>query len=64
MVIAEVIQLMVFSMVGCLVGLIFAAVSIRIQQRVWGLGLFALVFNGLPFLLSVSLWIKGMTVGL
>ena len=61
---AEVAQLIFLSMVGCLLGLIFAVLSIRLQRRVLGVGLAALVFNGLPFLLLASLWIKGMARGL
>jgi uncharacterized membrane protein YbjE (DUF340 family) len=45
---SEVIQLIVFLMVGCLTGLLFAAISLRLQRRVLGIGLAALVFNGLP----------------
>jgi hypothetical protein len=58
---AAVVQLIVCSMIGCLVGLIFAVLSIRLQRRVLGAGLAALAFNGLPFLLLASLWFKGMT---
>ena len=60
----EVVQLIVFLMVGCLAGLIFAVLSLRLQRRVLGMGLAALVFNVLPYLLLMSLWIKGMVRGL
>ena len=61
---AEVVQLIVFTVAGCLVGLVFAVLSIRLRRRVWGMGLAALIFNGLPFLLFLSLWITGMTARL
>jgi hypothetical protein len=64
MAISEVVQVVLFSMGGCLVGLIFGILSIRIQRRVLGVGMAAIVFNALPFLLLMSFWIKGMTVGL
>lgn len=61
---AEIVQLILASITGCLIGLIFAVLSMRLQRRVLGVGLAALVFNGVPFLLLISLWIKGMTHGL
>ena len=60
----ELVQLIGVSIVGCLFGIIFAVASLRLQQRVWSVGSAALVFNGLPFLLLICLWIKGMIVGL
>jgi len=61
---AEVVQLIIASMAGCLAGLIFAVLSLRLQRRVLGVGLAAFVFNGVPFLFLIFLWIKGMKSGL
>ena len=61
---AEVVQLMLFTLIGCLVGIIFAVISLRVQRRVIGLGLAGLFFNGLPLLLLMFHLIKGWTVGL
>jgi hypothetical protein len=60
----EVVQLVLFLMSGCLIGLIFGILSVRFQRRVLGVGMAAIVFNTLPFLFLVTFWIKFMTVGL
>ncbi len=61
---AEVVQLILFTMIGCVLGMIFAAISLRIQRRILGFGLVGVVFNGLPLLLFMFLLIKGWTVEL
>jgi hypothetical protein len=61
---AEIVQLILFTMIGCFIGMIFAVISLRIQRRILGLGLVGVVFNGLPLLLFMFLLIKGWTVGL
>ena len=60
---AEVVQAIVFFMFGCLVGLIFAVLSMCLKGRVLGVGLAALVFNVLPFLLLISLLVGRMASG-
>jgi hypothetical protein len=61
---AEFIQLILFTMIGCILGTIFALISLRIQRRILGFGLIGVVFNGLPLLFFTFLLIKGGTVGL
>lgn len=59
---AEFIQLIVFTAFGCFIGIIFASISLWLQRRIVGMA--ALIFNGLPFLLLMSFWIKGILNGL
>ncbi|MHB8845834.1 MAG: hypothetical protein ACYC7L_13925 [Nitrospirota bacterium] len=63
MAIGEVFQILVVSSGGCLLGICFAVASLRIQRQIRGVGLAALIFNGLPFLLLTFIWIKMMVLG-
>jgi hypothetical protein len=56
----EITQLILFTMIGCAVGIILAIISLWQQQCFLSLGLVALIFNGLAFLFLMSFWIKGM----
>ncbi len=58
MAVAELIQLIIFSTIGRFVGLTSAMLSFRLQQKTWGVGFVALIFNGLPFLMGITFWIK------
>ena len=51
-------QLINFTMIGCIIGIIFALISLRIQRRILGFGLTGVVFNGLPLLLVIILLIR------
>jgi cell division protein FtsX len=64
MVFSEIAQIIFFTMIGCVIGIIFAVISLRLKRRFRSLGFMALVFNGLPFLLLLTFWIKGVLVGL
>ncbi len=55
---AEFVQLFFFTMIGCLVGIVLAVISLRLKRRFRSLGFIDLVFNGLPFLLLLTFWIK------
>jgi hypothetical protein len=59
----EITQLVFFTMIGCAVGIILAIISLWVHWRFLSLGLVALIFNGLAFLLLMSFWIKGMLDG-
>jgi hypothetical protein len=61
---AEFVEVIFFTMIGCVLGMISAVISLCVQRRVLGLGLAGVVFNGLPLLLFMFLLIKGWTVGL
>jgi hypothetical protein len=63
MAVGEVIELCFSVMVGCLAGIVFAALSLRSRGRLRVLSLVALLFNGVPFVLLLALWIKGRTSG-
>lgn len=63
MAIGEISQILVVSSGGCLLGILFAAASLRIQRQIRGVGLAALTFNGLPFLLLMFIWTKVMVLG-
>ncbi len=58
----EIVQLILFTMIGCFVGMIFAVISLRVQRRILGFGLAGIVFNGLPLLLFIFLLIKQLVV--
>jgi hypothetical protein len=52
----EIAQLILFTMIGCIAGIILAVISLWLQRRFLSLGLAALIFNGLAFLFLVF-WI-------
>jgi len=60
MALAEFDQLFVATAVGCLLGLILAIRTLKLQTRWIGIGLVGLIFNGIPLLILAAAWIKGM----
>lgn len=55
---SEVIQIFLALFVGCIVGLVFAGLSVRARGHVFGTALAAVGFNGLPLLLLLFLSIR------
>ncbi|HMS43249.1 MAG TPA: hypothetical protein PKE69_23675 [Pyrinomonadaceae bacterium] len=47
---AELIQFVVFVLIGCFVGLIIASLSLWNRKKILSLGLVGLVINSLPFI--------------
>src|SRR5689334_20944220 len=62
--IAVAVQMLLTTLLGCLVGLAFAAISVLINRRFFSIGTAALAFNALPLAVALFFVIKGMTVGL
>src|SRR5262249_44680804 len=60
LVLAEMGQLFVATAVGCLLGLILAIRTLKLQTRWIGIGLVGLIFNGIPLLILAAVWIKDM----
>ena len=63
---AEIMQLLLVSVVGCLVGLGLALISLLPQPRKTGvslLGYIGLAVNGLPLLLLALSWLIGSAIG-
>lgn len=53
---AELIQFVVFVLVGCFFGLLFAGFSLWNQKKIFSQGLVGLVFNSLPFIALLMLY--------
>lgn len=53
---AELIQFVVFVLIGCFVGLIFAGLSLWNRKKVFSQGIVGLVFNSLPFIAFLMLY--------
>jgi hypothetical protein len=51
-------QLLVAMTVGCLLGLILAMKTLKLQKRWIGIGLIGLIFNGIPLVLLAAFWIR------
>jgi len=58
MVFAEVGQLLIATTVGCLLGVILAIRTLKLQKRWFGIGLLGLIFNGIPLVFLAALWIR------
>jgi len=58
MVLAEVGQLLMATTVGCLLGVILAIRTLKLQKRWFGIGLLGLIFNGIPLVFLAALWIR------
>lgn len=50
-------------LLGTLVGIVFAILSLRLKPRVLSLGTAAIVFNSLPFAAVLAFIVRGMTRG-
>jgi NhaP-type Na+/H+ or K+/H+ antiporter len=60
---AEIIQIVFAIAIGSAFGLILALISVRLQRRFLSVGTAAMLFNSLPFVLSLYLIVRGMTRG-
>ena len=59
----EVIQIVFAIAIGSTLGLILALISLRLHRRVLSVGTTAMLFTGLPLVLSLFLIVRGMTRG-
>ncbi|MBK8316563.1 MAG: hypothetical protein IPL01_22130 [Acidobacteria bacterium] len=63
MVIAEIITLLFFTGIACLIGFFVAVISVKKQGEILGLGTFALLINGLPLTVLLVFfgraWLRG-----
>ena len=55
---SEFVQIMIVLTIGCIVGLILALRSLQLRGKQSGIGLVALLLNGLPLILLVFLWLR------
>ncbi len=62
-VIAEMLRLFFFTGIACLVGFLVAIISIKKQRKLLGIGVFALVLNGVPLVFVLLFfgraWLRG-----
>jgi len=57
MFLAELGDLLLYTALACVVGLLLALRSIRLRQKLTTLGYFSLSLNGAPLLIGAFLWI-------
>jgi hypothetical protein len=58
MAVAEFGELLLATTVGCLLGVILAIRTLKLQKRWFGIGLVGLVLNGLPLVFLGAFWIR------
>ncbi len=63
MFLAELGDLLLYTALGCVVGLLLALRSIRLRQKMTTLGYVSLSFNGAPLMIGVLLWIMALKKG-
>ena len=61
---AGVIEAMVAVLIRCIVGILFAGLGLWNNRRIISLGMAALLFNAIPLVLLLLLFVKAMTRGL
>ena len=54
----ELVQIFVATAVGCLLGLILAIRTLKLQKRWVGVGLVGVIFNSIPLLFLAVTWIR------
>jgi hypothetical protein len=63
MVLAEFGDLLLYSALACVAGLLLALRSIQLRRNLTSLGCFCLSVNGAPLLIAAFLWIRGALIG-
>jgi len=63
MVLTELVDLLLYTALACVVGLVLALRSVKLRRNLTTLGYFCLSVNGAPLLIAAFMWIRGALRG-